>query len=152
MKGSQPISHRRNFLKAVCGSAASAAFAQPPRRLPNFVILFADDMGYSDLACYGHPTIKTPNLDRMAEEGMRFTSFYAAAPVCTPSRVGLLTGRYPVRAGQPNNLGPDSTGGLRLTEILLPQLLKQRLFFITQAFGQLRFGLHQQIAARRRLA
>jgi|YelNatPaOPRAMG01_1025707.scaffolds.fasta_scaffold02538_14 arylsulfatase A-like enzyme len=112
---------RRAFL-----GMASAALAAPAKRPPNFIILFADDMGYSDLACFGHPTIRTPNLDRMAEQGIRLTSFYCAAPVCTPSRAGLLTGRYPVRAGQPNNLGPDSKGGLPLTEILLPQVLKQR--------------------------
>src|SRR5262249_13181202 len=108
-------------------------------RPPNFIILFADDMGYGDLACYGHPTIRTPNLDRMAEEGLRFTSFYAAAPVCTPSRVGLLTGRYPVRVGQPNNLGPDSKNGLSLNEILLPQVLKKR-GYKTMAIGKWHLG------------
>ncbi len=102
-------------------------------------MLFADDMGYSDLSCYGNPVIRTPNLDRMAEEGLRFTSFYAAAPVCTPSRVGLLTGRYPVRAGQPNNTGPDTHGGLRLSEILLPQVLKKR-GYRTMAIGKWHLG------------
>jgi len=114
---------RRGFLGAVAGALPARAAASRP---PNFVILFADDMGYSDLACFGHPTIRTPNLDRMASEGVRLTSFYCAAPVCTPSRAGLLTGRYPVRAGQPNNLGPDSKGGLPLSEITLAQALKQR--------------------------
>ncbi len=113
---------RRGFLSAAAGAAARAAATRPP----NFIILFADDLGYSDLACFGHPTIRTPNLDRMAAEGVRLTSFYCAAPVCTPSRAGLLTGRYPVRAGQPNNLGPDSKGGLPLNEITLAQALKQR--------------------------
>lgn len=116
--------NRRRFLGAAAG--APLALAQQAPKPPNIIVLFADDMGYGDMACYGHPTLRTPNFDRMAAEGMRMTSFYAAAPVCTPSRVGLLTGRYPVRAGQPNNFGPDSPGGLRLTEILLPQLLKQR--------------------------
>ena len=59
------------------------AAAEPP---PNIIILFADDLGYGDLGCYGHPSIRTPNLDRMAAEGLRFTDFYAAASVCTPSR------------------------------------------------------------------
>ena len=68
-----------------------AVQAEPP---PNIVIVFADDLG-----CYGHPTIRTPNLDRMAAEGMKFTSFYSAAEVCTPSRAALLTGRLPVRTG-----------------------------------------------------
>ena len=115
--------NRRRFLSAAGG--ASLSFAQPVKP-PNIILLFADDMGYGDMACYGHPTLRTPNFDRLAAEGMRMTSFYAAAPVCTPSRVGLLTGRYPVRAGQPNNFGPDSTNGLNVYEILLPQLLKQR--------------------------
>ena len=61
----------------------------------NFFIIFAGDLGYGGLSCYGHPTINTPHLDQMAEEGMRLTSFYMAASICTPSRAGLLTGRLP---------------------------------------------------------
>ncbi len=71
-------------------------------------------MGYGDLGCYGHPQIRTPNIGRLAAEGARLTSDYAAASVCTPSRVGLLTGRYPIRAKQPNNFGPDSKEGLQV--------------------------------------
>ena len=63
----------------------------------NFVIILADDLGYGDLACYGHPAIKTPNLDRFANDGMRLTSCYAAAANCSPSRAGLMTGRTPYR-------------------------------------------------------
>ncbi len=63
--------------------------AEPPK--PNIVILFADDLGYDDLGCYGSPTIRTPHLDRMASKGLRFTDFYSAAEVCTPSRAALLT-------------------------------------------------------------
>lgn len=66
---------------------------------PNIVVLLCDDLGYGDLQCYGHPHIKTPNLDRLAETGIRLTDCYSAAPVCSPSRVGLLTGRSPNRAG-----------------------------------------------------
>src|SRR5262245_19438253 len=75
-------------------ASGSAAAEQP-----NIVILFADDLGYGDLGCYGHPTIRTPNLDRMSAEGMKFTNFYSAAEVCTPSRAALLTGRLPPRTG-----------------------------------------------------
>ncbi len=67
--------------------------------LPNFVVILADDLGYGDLSAYGTRAIQTPNLDRLADEGARFTEFYASAPICSPSRAGLLTGRYPVRTG-----------------------------------------------------
>lgn len=85
---------------------------------PNFVIIFANDMGYGGVGVYGHPTIKTPHLDRMAYEGQKWTSFYVAVAVCTPSRAGLLTGRLPVRSGMCSDgrrvLFPDSKGGLIL--------------------------------------
>jgi arylsulfatase A-like enzyme len=95
---------------------------------PNIVVIFCDDMGYGDVGAFGHPTIMTPNLDRMASEGQRWTSFYVAAPVCTPSRAGLLTGRLPVRNGMASEkrrvLFPDSKGGLPKTEITLARQLK----------------------------
>lgn len=112
------------FLFTLC-SLLSASAAQP-----NIVIIYADDLGYGDLGCYGHPTIRTPNLDRMAAEGMRFTQFYSAAEVCTPSRAALLTGRYPVRNGmchdQMRVLRRNSTGGLPHEEVTLAELLKAK--------------------------
>lgn len=96
---------------------------------PNIIIIFADDLGYGDLGCYGHPTIRTPNLDRMAAEGMRFTQFYVAANVCTPSRAALLTGKLPVRMGMTGGSDvffPNSAGGLPQTEITLAEVLKQK--------------------------
>ena len=101
------------------------------QKKPNIVIIFADDLGYGDLSCYGHPTIRTPFLDQMAEEGMRFTQFYAAASVCTPSRAGLLTGRYPVRTGMVKGLipgrvlFPNSPDGLPLHEETIAEVLKK---------------------------
>src|SRR5688500_7554768 len=93
---------------------------------PNFVVLTADDMGYGDLASYGNPTIRTPRLDRMAAEGIRFTSFYAAAAVCTPSRAAFLTGRYAVRSGLTRALLADEPIGLRDAELTLAELLRER--------------------------
>ncbi len=95
---------------------------------PNFIIIFADDMGYGDIGVFGHPTISTPNLDRMAYEGQKWTQFYVAASVCTPSRAGLLTGRLPVRSGMASSrrrvLFPDSNGGLPPGEITIASLLR----------------------------
>ena len=96
---------------------------------PNVIVIYADDLGYGDLACFGHPTIKTPHLDQMAAEGMKFTQFYSAAPVCTPSRAALLTGRYPIRSGMCSDkrrvLFPDSGGGLPASEVTLAEALKE---------------------------
>jgi arylsulfatase A-like enzyme len=92
-------------------------------RTPNVVILIADDLGYGDLGCYGHPTIRTPNLDRMAAEGIKLSQYYAA-PLCTPSRAALLTGRLPIRTGLNQVLFPNSSGGIADDEITLAEVFK----------------------------
>ena len=93
---------------------------------PSFVLLFADDLGYGDLGVYGSPNIRTPNLDRMAAEGVKLTDFYSASPVCTPSRAGLLTGRYPVRSGMVRVLFPREEVGLPDSEITLAEALQSQ--------------------------
>lgn len=94
---------------------------------PNIVVLFADDLGYGDLACFGHPEFKTPRLDRMAEEGARLTNFYVPMPFCAPSRGSILTGRYPFRHGVVRNPCPDAginDVGLALSEITIAEALR----------------------------
>lgn len=112
-------------------------------RTPNFVVIFCDDLGYGDLGCFGNPTIKTPNLDRMAAQGQKWTQFYVADPVCTPSRAGLLTGRYPIRNGMSSAarvvLFPDSSGGLPSSEITMAEVLKQKNY-ATAAVGKWHLG------------
>lgn len=108
--------------------AVSSAATPAPR--PNFVIILTDDLGYGDLGCYGHPTFKTPQIDRLAAEGARLMHFNAPAPFCAPTRASLLTGRYPFRHGLTGNPAPDAsptedTLHLRESEILLGQLLGQ---------------------------
>ncbi len=110
---------------------------------PNFIIIFADDLGYGDLGIFGHPTIHTPNLDKMAVEGQKWTNFYVAAPVCTPSRAGLLTGRLPIRSGMCSDnrrvLFPDSNGGLPQSEITIARILKEN-GYATAAIGKWHLG------------
>lgn len=110
---------------------------------PNFVVIFADDLGYGDLACFGHPTIQTPNLDRMAAEGQKWTNFYVGASVCTPSRAALLTGRLPIRSGMMSAkrrvLFPDSKGGIPASEWTIAELLKTK-GYATAAIGKWHLG------------
>ena len=94
-------------------------------RKPNIVVILCDDLGYGDLGCYGHPKIKTPYLDQMAKDGIRFTDFYSTAPVCSPSRVGLLTGRSPNRAGVYDWIPSGRDVHLRVSEITFPHILKK---------------------------
>lgn len=112
---------------------------------PNIIVIFADDLGYGDLGVFGHPSYKTPNLDRMAFEGQKWTNFYVAAPVCTPSRAGLLTGRLPIRSGMSSDkkrvLFPDSNGGLPQTEVTIARALKRNGYH-TAAIGKWHLG-HQ---------
>lgn len=98
--------------------------ASAAAKRPNIVIALCDDLGYGDLACYGHPHIKTPNLDALAGEGMRLTDCYAAAPVCSPARAGMLTGRTPYRCGIYDWIPDGNAMHLRSTERTVPTLLR----------------------------
>ncbi len=145
---------RRDFFKTMGLTAATLAipgsrqvFGQSSRgrdaQRPNVIIIFCDDLGYGDLACFGHPTIRTPNLDRMAAEGQKWTNFYVGASVCTPSRAALMTGRLPIRSGMCSSkrrvLFPDSAGGLPQSEITIAKALKPR-GYATAAIGKWHLG------------
>ena len=110
-------------LAIACALLAGLGHAQQTSPRPNVVVFLTDDQGYSDLSSYGHPTISTPHIDRMAREGIRLTSFYAA-PSCTPSRAQFVTGRYPVRSGELQPTGPGSPIGLPQSEITIAEALK----------------------------
>ena len=109
-------------------------------RKGNFVVIFTDDQGYQDLGCFGSPDIHTPNIDRMAAEGMKFTDFYVAASVCSPSRAALLTGCYPARIGFTfGALWPGISRGLHPDEITIADLLKQQ-GYATACIGKWHVG------------
>ena len=123
------------------------AVAQAPR-LPNVVFIFTDDQGYTDVGCYGAKGFQTPNLDRMAAEGVRFTDFYVAQAVCSASRTALLTGCYPNRLGILGALGPKSKNGISDREMTIAQVLKQR-GYATAIFGKWHLGGQPQFLPTR---
>src|SRR5690606_30617821 len=112
----------------------------PPK--PNIIILFTDDMGYGDLACYGNPVIKTPNIDRLAEKGIRFTSFVTGS-WCVPSRTQLITGRYMPRVNFAGGTGSDGEGGLPDSELTLAEGLKEA-GYATGMAGKWHLGYKQK--------
>ena len=140
--------NRRQFLAGAAASLISMnAQAQRP---PNFIVIFADDLGYGDLACYGSKTNQTPNLDRMAKEGVRFTDFYVPMPFCAPSRASLLTGRYPFRHVT-RNPAPDSginDVGLPPAEITIAETLKP-LGYSTICIGKWHLGHKPELMPRK---
>jgi arylsulfatase A len=143
---------KNTFIQHVCvltmlgigAPTTIACAAEAESAPPNIIVIFADDLGYGDLGCYGSPTIRTPHLDRMAREGLRFTDFYSASEVCTPSRAALLTGRYPIRNGMCGHrrvLFPNSQGGLPADEITLAEALRER-GYATCHIGKWHLGIH----------
>jgi arylsulfatase A-like enzyme len=124
-------------LIGVCLAVPTAVRAG--ERPPNFVIILTDDQGYGDVGCYGAIGLHTPNLDRMAAEGIRFTDFYVAQSVCSASRAALLTGCYPQRVGVFGALSPSSKGGLRAGEMTIADVLKKKSY-ATAIFGKWHLG------------
>ena len=115
------LSHILQRCAAVGGVLLSLLGAANADQKPNFIIIFTDDQGYQDLGCYGSPDIKTPRIDQMASEGMRFTNFYAQT-VCGPSRAALMTGCYPIRLarqGDPDSIHPE----LHLAQVTIAGVL-----------------------------
>ncbi len=128
--------------------AISAAPSDDADRLPNIVIIFTDDQGYGDVGCYGAKDFKTPHLDRLAAEGMRFTDFYVGQPVCSASRTALLTGCYSNRIGIIGALGPRARHGIHADEQTIAEVVKQR-GYATAAYGKWHLGHHPEFLPTR---
>ena len=133
------------MIAVLAGSAAICGGAEPP---PNFIIILCDDLGYADVGCFGAPKIRTPRIDRMAAEGMRFTDFYVPSPLCSPSRAGLLTGCYPRRIGlEKFVLRPDAKTGIHPDETTIAEALKGR-GYATCAIGKWHVGFRPPFRPR----
>ncbi len=128
-------------LTLLAALAACSMARATDERPPNFIVIFCDDMGYADIGPFGAEGYETPNLDRAAREGMKFTDFYVGRSFCTPSRAALMTGCIPTRVGIGGNFGPSSTTGLHPDEMTIAEVLKQK-GYATACFGKWHLG-HQ---------
>ncbi len=137
---------RRKFLKAAgagvlgalapgCRYAPTSDRPQPSKRSPNIIFILGDDLGWAELGCYGNTFNETPNLDKLAGDGMRFTTAYAAAPVCSPFRAALMTGQYPARTGITDYLRPNDPKHLAMSYEILPEMLK-KAGYVTGIIGK----------------
>ena len=142
---------RRDFLGGLGAAALAAAgltqAAERTMRRPNFIIILADDMGYGDSSVYGG-WIETPHMERLAAEGLKFTDFHSSGVVCSPTRAGLMTGRYQERAGIPGVINADPRlaahhTGLQITEVVFPKLLRQA-GYTCGIFGKWHLGYHKR--------
>jgi len=131
----------RLLLLLVVGIVSCTSSEPVNTNKPNVIIIFTDDQGYQDIGCFGATDIKTPHLDKMAQEGIRLTDFYAAQAVCSASRAGLLTGCYPNRLGIHGAFMPNSTQGLSLSETTIAEMLKE-IDYKTGIFGKWHLGDH----------
>ena len=134
---------RHALSAALLLTAILQAFVSAETSSPNFIIIFTDDQGYSDLGCFGSENIKTPNIDRMANEGRKFTSFYVPCSVCSPSRSALLTGCYPKRIGMEKHvIFPKDNHGMHQEEVTIADMLKTK-GYATACVGKWHLG-HRQ--------
>ena len=151
--------NRRDFIRTSAGCVGAAALGQnsrlwaAPARKPNIVLILADDLGYGELGVQGSKDIPTPNIDSLAANGVRFTNGYVSCPVCSPTRAGLMTGRYQERFGHEFNPGPaeqaDSVFGLSLTEVTMADRLKS-LGYATGIFGKWHLGYRPEFHPQKR--
>jgi len=147
--------NRREFIKSIVGTGAVMGLqnygcsrgnvdnnSKRTFKQPNIILIMADDLGYGDIGCYGNKTIKTPNIDALAKGGMKFTDFHANAPVCSPTRAALLTGRYQQRSGIEGVIyakGPTRQTGMALDEVTFAEVLK-KAGYATGIFGKWHLG------------
>ena len=119
-----PVLFSLNLLALLVVFHPGTAAAEEPAKQPNIIVVLADDMGWGDSATYGHKIIQSPNLDKLASQGCKFTQGYSACGVCSPSRSAILTGRTPYRNGVWRHLSGNHSAHLRESEITYPELLK----------------------------
>lgn len=137
-----PTLTRRDILALPALAALASEAHSQNTRPPNIIVIVTDDHGIGDVGCYGHPEVRTPHLDRLAASGVRFTQWYANAPICSASRAAIMTGKYPDRTGVKGALTSEPTWdvqGLRAGEVTLPGVLK-KLGYATAAFGKWHLG------------